>query len=214
MLRLGGQRDARRARLQRPELGVGVRDPLGKERHGAPRRQLRPAAREACVVAGRVAAAGAGFVRPVDRDAAERFHDQPTDRVPKERALREEARGEPSRHAQDHRIEEPVRMIENENQWLPGRDPLASLDDARGIVEADQRLSQPSKERRNPPAHAKIIRRICLRLPSRLKTPAGTRIPGPLAITTRRRRRSRRLGTRRRRRRGPLYTSEACRNPP
>ncbi len=69
-------------------------------------------------------------------------------------------------------------MIENENQWLPGGDPLASLDRARGIVEADQRLSQPSKERRNPPAHAKIIRRIAGGLPSRLETPAGTRIPG------------------------------------
>jgi hypothetical protein len=97
-----------------------------------------------------------------------RFHDQPADRVPKERALREEACGEPSRHAQNHRIEEPVRMIENENQWLAGGDPLASLDDARRIVEADQRLSQPSKERRNPPAHAKIIRRIGPGLPSRL----------------------------------------------
>ena len=71
-------------------------------------------------------------------------------------------------------------MIENENQWLPGGDPLASLDDARGIVEADQRLSQPSKERRNPPAHAKIIRRMAGGLPSRLETPAGTRIPGPI----------------------------------
>ena len=72
-------------------------------------------------------------------------------------------------------------MIENENQWLPDGDPLASLDGARGIVEADQRLSQPSKERRNPPAHAKIIRRIAGGLPSRLGTPAGTRIPGAIA---------------------------------
>ena len=71
-------------------------------------------------------------------------------------------------------------MIENENQWLPGGDPLASLDDARRIVEADQRFSQPSKERRNPSAHAKIIRRIGRGLPSRLETPAGTRIPGAI----------------------------------
>ena len=71
-------------------------------------------------------------------------------------------------------------MIENENQWLPGGDPLAPLDDARRIVEADQRFSQPSKERRNPPAHAKIIRRIGRGLPSRLETPAGTRIPGAI----------------------------------
>ena len=69
-------------------------------------------------------------------------------------------------------------MIENENQWLPDGDPLASLDGARGIVEPDQRFSQPSKERRNPSAHAKIIRRIAGGLPSRLETPAGTRIPG------------------------------------
>ena len=71
-------------------------------------------------------------------------------------------------------------MIENENQRLSGGDPLASLDGARRIVEADQRFSQPSKERRNPPAHAKIIRRIAGGLPSRLETPAGPRIPGPV----------------------------------
>ena len=71
-------------------------------------------------------------------------------------------------------------MIENENQWLPGGDPLAALDGARGIVEADQRFSQPSKERRNPPAHAKIIRRIAGGLPSPLGTPAQPRIPGPV----------------------------------
>ena len=71
-------------------------------------------------------------------------------------------------------------MIENENQRLPGGDPLASLDRARGIVETDQRFSQPSKERRNPPAHAKIIRRIGPGLPSRLETPVGTRIPGAI----------------------------------
>jgi hypothetical protein len=69
-------------------------------------------------------------------------------------------------------------MIENENQRLPGGDPLATLDGARWIVETDQRFSQPSKERRNPPAHAKIIRRIAGGLPSPLETPAGTRIPG------------------------------------
>jgi len=69
-------------------------------------------------------------------------------------------------------------MIENENQRLSGGDPLASLDGTRGIVEPDQRFSQPSKERRNPSAHAKIIRRIAGGLPSRLETPAGTRIPG------------------------------------
>ena len=145
VLRLGGQRDARRAGLQRSELRVGVRDPLGKERQGAPRRQLRPAAREAGVVPGRVAAAGAGFVRPVDGDAAERFHDQAARRIAEERALREEARRPSDRDAKDHRIEQPVGVIENENQGLPGRDSLPALDDARGIVEADQRLSQPPK---------------------------------------------------------------------
>ena len=72
-------------------------------------------------------------------------------------------------------------MIENENQWLSRGDPLATLDGARRIVETDQRFSQPSKERRNPPAHAKIIRRIAGALPSRLGTPAGTRIPDPIA---------------------------------
>ena len=53
--------------------------------------------------------------------------------------------GAPVATLKDHRIEKPVRVIENENQGLPRRNPVPSLDDAGGIVEADQRLSQPPK---------------------------------------------------------------------
>jgi hypothetical protein len=84
-------------------------------------------------------------VGAVDRDASERFHGQAADRILEKRALGEEARRDPGRDAKDHRIEKPVRVIENENQGFARRDSLASLDGARRIVEADQRLSQPSK---------------------------------------------------------------------
>src|SRR5262249_20250779 len=103
--------------------------------------------------------------------------------IPEERALGEEARRPPGRDSKDHRIEKPVRVIENENQGLPRRNPLPSLDDAGGIVEADQRFSQPPKQRRKELPHEKIIRRMEGGLPSRCgERPSPPGIPGGFPV--------------------------------
>ncbi len=155
VLRLRRERDARRARLERPHLGIGVGDALRKQRQHASRRQLGPTAREAGVVARGIIPARPRFVRAIDGDAAEGVHRQPPERIAEERALGEKPRRPSRRHPQDDRIEETVRVVEHEHQRLAGRDPLGAVDDPRRIVEAHQRLPQPTNQRRE---HAGMIR--------------------------------------------------------
>ena len=135
----GAERDAGGPCLEGTQLGIAVGSALRKNGDRAPSDQDGARHLERLGVLREIPTR---VLAAVHRDRLERPHDEADDRHPEQRCLREE-RHPPRRETQEEGgIDEPIRMVEHEDDWAFERHPLYTGDLDAAEEDPDQHPQQ------------------------------------------------------------------------
>src|SRR5438105_3983605 len=121
----GAQSDPSGPCLERPQFGITVRCPLRKNGDRAAADQHGASGLECLGVLSQV---GSGVLAPIHRDRFDRARDGADNRHAEQRRLREERHAPRCETEKKCRINQPVRMVEHEDDGTFGRNSLDSRD--------------------------------------------------------------------------------------
>ena len=155
---LGFEEDSRSAGLQRLQLRFVVADPLRKDRDDAAARELFVAAREGLEV---LRGVGAFVLAAINRDDSGKVADLRQHGDLPQGALAEHAGGKSERPEEEHRVDQAVDVIGDDNQRYPARCAVSarhslSPDDFDAAKEDRQNQTAKEADRPvDPRAHAR-----------------------------------------------------------